>query len=349
MRTLSAKKLTAAIEKAQGVGIVEEPVTIDGCELVFRSLRQDEYEAIILETKDIADVEYLHAYQKAHVSRAIVEINGENLRGVQFVESEDEDPKKPGRTITTNVPLSDWLTRNVLNSWGREAIMAAFRKLSEIVEEADKRAKSGIVFRIPEETEDETYRRLLGELRALESEIPADLSVRILGEFGYQHKTTEEEVKAAVERLNQTVAPEPAEVEAPPEPVAPVPVSQPTPEDIMRARTPLNRVVESRPPVDRTLPSTQNELSSDFRRKSVDSNEPAARPSRTAQIADLEGGVGALALPPTEAVPPPLRSSTEVAVLERKGDALDPRAAAGIIERPPTGGINPRYKPPSRA
>ena len=227
--------------------------------------------------------------------------------------------------------------------------MAAFRKLSEIVEEADKRAKSGIVFRIPEETEDETYRRLLGELRALESEIPADLSVRILGEFGYQHKTTEEEVKAAVERLNQTVAPEPAEVEAPPEPVAPVPVSQPTPEDIMRARTPLNRVVESRPPVDRTLPSTQNELSSDFRRKSVDSNEPAARPSRTAQIADLEGGVGALALPPTEAVPPPLRSSTEVAVLERKGDALDPRAAAGIIERPPTGGINPRYKPPSRA
>lgn len=334
MKTVSAKKLSAAIDKARGVGLVEERVTIGECEFVLRSLRPDEYDSIIEDTKGFEDIAYVHAYQKGHVCRAIVELNGIDLRETRFVEDEEDDPKKPGQTRTVNLELHDWVNKRILSTWGREAILVAYRKLGEIVVEAEKKAKEGITFRTPDETDEEKFRRLLGEAREAAEDLPPDLAVRVLGEFGYQHATTEEEVKAAAERL-ASVEPMPEEApvvepEAPPEPF-PAPLS---PEEVMRARTPLNRVAEGR------VPQVLNTPPVDL--------ESAARPQRTAQIADLEGDPAlAPAPPPTAVLPPPTRPS-EVATLERKAPVLDPRAAAAIIEKPPTGGINPRYRPPQR-
>ena len=324
MRTISAKKLSAAIEKAQGIGLVEERITIDGCEIVMRSLRPDEYDAIIEETKGIEDIAYVHAYQKAHVCRAIIELNEANLRDVRFVEVEEDDPKKPGQTRTVNLELHAWINQHVLATWGREAIFTAYRKLGEIVTEAEKRAKNGITFHTPEETDSDKYRRLLGELRETEEELPPELVTRLLGEFGYQHKTTDEEVQAAAERL-KTVEPE----VKPETPLPEVQPSGPSPEEIMRARTPLNRAVaEGRVP--QVLNSPPPEQS------------PVVRSPRTGQIADLEGDIDVPAPPPVAVRP------AEVAVLGRKATPLNVQEAATIIERPPTGGINPRYRPPAR-
>ena len=322
MKTLSAKKLSAAISKAQGVGIVEERVNIDDCEFVLRSLRPDEYEAIIDSTKDIEDIAYVHAYQKAHVCRAIVELNGVDLRDVRFIEVDEEDPKKPGHSRTINIELHDWIFKYVLSSWGREAIISAYRKLGDVVAEAEKKSKEGIVFRVPEETDEDKYRRLLGELKESESELPADLVSRLLSEYGYAHKVTEQEVKEAAEKLSTV---EPEKVDAEPVPVEEVP-DNPTPEEIMKARTPLNRVSEGRVPTVLSQPP------------STVTPEPK---SRTAQIAELEGGED-LPVPDTNSPPP------EVAVLERKMDPVNPKAIAAVLDKPPMGGLNPRYRPPPR-
>jgi hypothetical protein len=334
MRTVSAKKLSVAIEKARGVGLVEERVTMGECEFVLRSLRPDEYDAIIEDTKGLDDIAYVHAYQKAHVCRAIVELNGVDLRETRFVEDEEDDPKKPGTMRRVNLELHAWIDRNVLSTWGREAIFTTYRKLGEVVAEAEKRAKDGITFRTPEETDEEKYRRLLGEVRETEEDLPPDLAVRILGEFSYQHATTEEEVRAAAERLAQ-VAPEPLPEQPLPEPeAAPEPEPEatgPSPEEVMQARTPLNRVVLPAGRVPQVLNTPPPDL------------EPASRPLRSAQIADLEGDVAAM--PGAAPLPP---KPTEVATLERKAAPINAGAAATIFERPPSGGINPRYRPPPK-
>lgn len=315
------------------MGLVEEPVTIGDCEFVMRSLRPDEYDAIIEECKDYEDIAYLHAYQKAHVCRAIVELNGVNLRDTRFVESEEDDPKKPGQTKTVNLELHTWINKNVLSTWGREAISAAYRKLGEVVAEAEKKSKEKIVFRAPQETDEEKFRRILGEAREASEDLPEDLVVRILGEYGYEFKTTEAEVKAAAERLADVPAPPEPE----PEPVAAQPEPEPppaqTPEEIMRSRQPLTHSI-----ADGRVPQVLRTPPPDL--------EPAARPLRSAQIADLEGDIATTA--PVPPAPAGVTRPTEVATLERKVTPVDPKAIAGIYERPPTGGINPRYRPPTR-
>ncbi len=337
MRIISAKKLTEALTKAQGVGLVEERVIIGDCELVLRNLRPDEYEAIVQETKALEDLAYLNGYQRGHVCRAIVEINGEDLRGVRFVEVDEPDPKNPDRVRSIKLELHDYLNKYVIASWSKEALFTAYRKVGDVVTVAEQRAKEGITFRIPEESPEDRLRRLVGEIHEVSEDVPAELFTRILEDAGLVRKTTLREVEnvdtqlraLAEEQAAQEAPPAPEPAPQPPEPPATEPQS---PEALMRKRVPLNQLPISVPPVVRTPPPEPS------------SQSPAL--SRSAKIAAIEGDLvdsAAVAGPPVR-MPAP----QEVAELAHKAAPINAREAAKILDAPPAGGINPRFRPQSR-
>jgi hypothetical protein len=67
--------------------------------------------------------------------------------------------------------------------------------------------------------------------------------------------------------------------------------------------------------------------------------------SRTDQIAELEAATANLVPEQVHRMP---SSDDEPVVLERPGPKLDPAGAATILDRPPTVGINPRFRPHGR-
>jgi len=362
MSTLTAKKLSDALDKAKNVGFVEETFTVENCEVTLRNLRPDEYVASMEACEGLEDVAYLHAYQKEHLSRSIVVLNGVDLREVKHVEVEEPDPKKSGEMRTVKVELHTFLLTNVVNTWGKEAIFTTYRKFSEVLEAAERKANEGVKFIMPEETEEEKYRRLLLEAKEVEGELPNALVETILGEHGWMQKSTAEEAKAAMERADQLAreeakkaeegSPEPSAQEAPKvverpqestaEP-APTPQAAPEPETPARppAKVPvdphatLQKVIETR----RKAPvqSAQEEKSED------------EKSSRAAQIAALEAEAGIGVEVPEGAEIPVLQpeDAPEVAEL-KKQEPVDPKKAARILDQPPVSGINPRFKPPTR-
>jgi hypothetical protein len=327
MAVLQAKKLKAALEKAKKVGLIEQPVTIAGCSLVFRSLTPEEYEAIGDETRELEDVAYLHGFQIGHLCRAIVEIDGVDLRDATLIEVEEEDGK------TVKLEKHAWVRDTLLNTWGREAINVGWRKFAELLIKAEEKAKEGIQFDIAEETDEEKLRRLLGEIRELGDSIPGELLIKTLGESGLAPKVSQAEVDAAAAKL--------AEVAAEAQPVPQPPQQQDSSVDaLMRNRTPMNQGAVDVPPPPQSSAPVQ--VSASQKVPVPEAIRQAATPvqnlSRAAQIASLEGEP-----PPVQFVPQ--RPSVEAVELKRPV----PGGGQVPVDRPPVAGVNPRYSPPRRA
>jgi len=327
MAVLQAKKLKAALEKAKKVGLIEQPVTIAGCSFVFRSLTPEEYEAIGDETRELEDVAYLHGFQIGHLCRAIVEIDGVDLRDVNLIEIEEEDGKP------VKLEKHAWVRDTFLKTWGREAITVAWRKFAELLIKAEEKAKEGIQFDIAEETDEDKLRRLLGEVRELGESIPGELLIRTLGESGLAPKVSQAEVDAAAAKLAEV------ETEAQPVPQPPIPQEDSSVSDLMRNRTPMNQgSVDLPAPAQSSAPvqvsASQKVPVPEAIRQSA---TPVQNLSRAAQIASLEG----------EPPPAPVtsqRPSVEAVELKR------PISGGPVpVDRPPVAGVNPRYSPPRRA
>jgi hypothetical protein len=375
MGTLSARALRESLQKARNLGIVEERLTLfDDCELVVRNLRPDEYEQIQAEIKDENGIEYLYAFQLAHVKRAIVELNGQDFRDVQFVEDEEEDPKKPGQMRTIKLELADWLVKNVLGTWSKEAMYVAYRKTEDAVEVAELKAKQGIQFLKPDETEEDKLRRLVGEIKELEDSVPAKLYDHVLDESGFMRKSTAEEVKRAMEKADQIardaakkaggggdggpppVAASPAPAQPPQAPPAP-PVAAQTPnENLMRDRVPMNQVAVDMPqpvmvlptPRQAPTPATRNPPPGPPPPEQIHGPMPhGSATQRASWNAALEADADAAGVIVSPGGALPTRPS-EVPVLEKKQPKADPAAAASVIDPKPKGGINPHFRPPPR-
>jgi len=267
MGTLSARNLRESLQKARNIGIVEERFPLfEDCELVVRNLRPDEYESITSDTKELEGIDYLYAFQYAHVNRAIVEINGQDLRDVQFVDDEEEDPKHPGTMKPVKLELRHWLFKNVVSTWSKEALYVVYRKVEDAVEQAEKRARDGITFITPDETDEDRFRRIVGEMKDLEDNLPSKLVEHILDQAGYMRKSTADEVKRVMEAADRVTREEEAKRKAaagggaspaaaasptpqtPPAPPAPIaapivtpPPSGASPQELMAARQPMNQ------------------------------------------------------------------------------------------------------------
>lgn len=321
MAKLQAKKIAAALQKAQRVGEVEEAFTIAGCSVALRSMRQMEYEAAMAAVGEDED-NFVQLFKLENISRSMVEINGEDLREYDFVEVDVEEMNnQTGRSEVKHVTLErhQFIKDYVLSSWSREAVDVAFRKWNDLVAKAERKAAEGVVFELPDESAEEKYRRLLSEAKAIEPNVPHELGVKIRDEVGYALR---QEYLDASEKLSQVKLEGGPGIQIIQEEDLP---KEPPPDIATRPVGPALQPPSAMAGIFRQPPTS-----------------PAS--SRAAEIAALEESA------PVPAETPPLsRAPGDIPVLEsRQPQFRDPAAAASIIDQPPAGGINPRFRPPPR-
>ena len=332
MAKLQAKKIAASIQKAQQIGVVEESFAICGCQVVLRSLNNPEYQAAMSAISELEDINYAVGYRVEHLSRSIVEIDGVSLRDVDFVEIDVEDPKTH-QVGTEVLERSDFIRDYILASWGREAVDAAFRKFSDVVAKAEQASSRGIVFDTKEETAEESYRRLLAEAKEVEGGVPFEIATRIRDEFGYllKQEWANLEQRATKEEDVAEEAPLSAPVLPPERPEPPAPVA--STDLIMRrpaAPTPAQQSVVAPAPVQQPMPVIPP----------MGAPQVVAPMKRSSEIEELEAvtGIdqGELGVTPELAYNP--HSVTP------RTPPRDPETVQKIIDQPPVGGINPRFK-----
>jgi len=346
--TIDSKKLNAALAKARNVGLVEEACSIGGCDLVLRSLRSEDYTSALQDCDGLPEEAYIHCYQKGHIARAIVEVNGVDLRDSRFVTVDEPDPAT-GAMRAVTLELHQYLSKHMLETWGKEVIDVAFRKLGDVLELAERQAKAGINFITPDETDEEKYRRLVLEFRATEKDLPATLVDKILDEQGLMRKSTADEIKRAMTRTDQLAREQEAKAqeeaqrlaeEAKMAAAAPAPAIEQSPEPPVTARparpvdphVTLQKAIEARKVAEAPVHSEQE----------VEQKRP---PARSTSIAAIEGNDEALH-DVSGAVS--LQGGDAREVVEIKRAPIDVHAASTVIDNPPIAGINPRFRPTLR-
>lgn len=336
MNIVKASRLQAVLERARNAGQVEEKACIAGLNLVFSSLVPDAYTAILEELEDVPENSYAICYQMEHVSRSIVEIDEESFRDVKFVEVNGDEGGPP-----VKVERHQWLRENVVSTWSKEMLTVAFRKVMDAMKGAEDRATEGVQFRVEEETDEEKYRRLLGELKETGAEMPDDLRDAILKEEGLLTATTKAEfddLEARAKTWAQEVPEEspPVDNGTPAEPVAPAPVPPPkAPQQLVNAQT--AEVSTAEPPV--RVPLNQTPIRDPVPTNAADQGvvmanrrSPPPPPDKVHTLTRSERVAA-------------LEDDPNLAVLERQ-PRVDPEQARGILERQPSGGVNSKYVNP---
>jgi len=386
MTTLKAKRLNSALQKVQNVGRVEESVTISGCSLVLQNLSSKEYDQIVPELKDLDGEEYLHTHMVSHLSRSIVEIEGVDLRDVQFIEDEIpvgaytlsavvsneakakkaqelllaetgikltiEPPDDTSEVKTVKLEKSEWLKRKLV-SWGREAILVARLKFSEVVDKANVHAREGVQFNIPDESAADKFRRLLVEAKELEVEMPDDLLGKILSDVGYMQQSSQkelDEIHQSALAFDDERATEQAIEEREPAPsIRPLPKPpvelQPDPEVASRAATSRQiaaELMQSRQPLnqgDFTAPTPVSEYVATPR--VPPQIRGAAVPSdRTAEISALEGQIDPALI---QTLDQAVQANAPMDLMKQK--PVDGKGVNTILNQPPVVGLNPKFRP----
>jgi len=372
MPVLSAQKILESLARARAIGHVEESVTIAGCAITLQSLRPEEYEVIHAESNEKQDLAYLNAYRMEHLCRSIVVLNDLDFHDVTGVEIEVEEPdERTGAMTKKNVVIekNDFVRDHILSTWSREAVDVCFQKFNDVIAMAERVSSDGVKFETADETSEEKYRRLLSEMKDIEGTIPAELAARLLDDAGLSKKVTSIDMEAAEQRLGKLAA-EAAQRDAD--------------EPAEAASTAPRRPAYEQPPVQPAAPSitVPNGLADQIRQKVQASPEGsqirAASPEQLAKMrTPLNQGPTPPMMEPQQHVgqvpqvarsnqgPPPVyhrsqqiameegidmpavAGGTEILTLEHQ-PKLDPKGAMSIIDRPPQGGTNPRFRPPPR-
>lgn len=361
MRSIAAKTIDNAIKKAQDLGIEEESFVVGDCEVILRNLRPDEYTAVDKEVENLEGREYANQFQRGQISRAIVEVNGVDLRDVDFVECEEPDPKDSTKTKTIRRERHDWVFRNVVSTWSSEIVWVAFRKFLDVVSVAEKKGSTGVRFIVPEETDEEKFRRLMGEAKEIEDNVPPLLVTKILEEHGYM-------LRSHLNTEKSDVAPDAAE--APPNPesqghdlatalrtriplsqqsiMAPAAsVSEPAPQ---KSSVPVKSVPPQVPqgPVPGPMPSAPSarvldrtsQIAATLAEEPVGLEDQDLRASPP-QAVTPPGVLGPAVLQPTPDEDYPARP-----VLQTRQVQPNPSEMQASIDRPPAGGMNPMFRRP---
>lgn len=339
MSIVKASRLQAVLDRARNAGHVEETACIAGLNLVFSSLPPDAYNAILEELEDVPENSYPICYQLEHVCRSIVQVDEESFRDVKFVEVNGEEGAPPVR-----VERHQWLRDNLVSTWSKEMLTVAFRKVMDAIKGAEDRSIEGVKFRVEEETDEEKYRRLLGELKETGTELPDDLREAILKEEGLLTATTKSELADLEARAKTWAqgAPEAASstAEATADPVTPVePVAAPEPPP--RAPAQLVHAQANEAPVEppRRVPLNQTPIRDPVPINAAEHGVVMANrrspPPPSDQVHTLTRSERVAAL----------EDDPNLAVLERE-PRVDPEQTKSIMGRPPTGGTNPKYVSP---
>ncbi len=385
---LSAQKISAALDRAKNICIIEEVIEIAGNRLVVRNLRPADYENINKATEGAThEAELLYAWQKAHICYALVEVNGIDLRGVDFVEVEEADKDGQRKTVKLEVPT--YLRDHLVSTWSKEAVYTVFRKIGDAVARAESASSENIKFLVPEEGPEEKYRRLVSEMRDIEDEVPPALVDKILDEHGFMKKSTAAEIKAAMEKDSQAgweeVQRQKREAETAASPllielcesttVSPLnprssircdlgkghtgshAASNLTWQDPQKSEIEYTRPDGSHPSSDRRITPTGTPESFEKRvplsQMIVDMPQPpAVQPAtvpatrkRAEEIAALEEEVEGSRMIEQHQIPGAAELPEHIPMLTKKQERINPQETARAIDRPPSVGLNPKFRP----
>lgn len=336
MPTIKASRLKAVLDKARNAGQVEEPVTIAGLDLVLTSLTAQTMATIHDELKDVTESAYAVEYQIEHVCRSIVEVDGTSLREATFIEVDSDEPgAKP-----VKVERHQWLRDYLVSTWSYDMVGVAFRKVLDVIASATQMANAGVQFKVEAESDEEKFRRLLGDLKEAGAELPTDMREAILREEGLLVAASKAELDELRERAKTWSRPEEeeegteaaaeaaAEAEEPPPPpvrapsqitVAAVPV-EPPPQRVPLNQTPIRDPVPVAPP-DQTV------VTANRRPGAPPPDQVHDLSKRSARFAEIEA----------------LESEPVVLQAEPKVDESGVRT---IVDKPPTAGVNTKYVNP---
>ncbi len=371
---LSSQKISSALEKAKNICIVEEAFEIGGNNLVVRNLRPAEYDLII---KSIAgftnEAEYLNAWQKAYVCFALVEVNGIDFRGVDFIEVEEADSK--GQKKLIKLETSTYLRDYLVSTWSKEAVYNIYRKVTDAISRAETESSSNIKFLVPEESPSDTFRRLVGELKEIEDEVPPTLVDAILAENGLMRKSTAEEIKAVMEKdseagweevqrkKQEAAAPHPPSVEkcegmtfSPFGPKTPIPCELPKGHDGSHKglnllwEDPTPTPGESSPPAmerpDTSKRQPLNQMVVDVPAPPLVQREvvPAPRPKTKAEeFAALETDADQIGAIPRDIITGAVTDETPE--LSHRQTGVNTREVMADLDKQPRVGLNPKFRP----
>ncbi len=366
MATFKAKKFREALKKAKNVGRAEDSVTIDGCTIVLQSLTPEMHDDIRAETEDAEDGIFNLGFQLATVCRAIVEIEGQDLRNVEVVE---DDVPAGNYVLTMSIPNEvkaltlrdqlqsqgvsvnlippsagtdertilmerhEWI-RQQLSTWSREAINVAFRKSLDVLAMGEARANQDVKFTYVGETNEEKYRRLLTELKEVEGSLPEDLVVNTLGEVGYLLKTSTDELQRVASQLNSIETQQPTTTQKPVK-TSEFTVASDPPAPIQISSNPerTDPLLQDRVPMNQPAQPAPVRVPTQLR------NEPMSE-LRAARLAEMEG---------VEELYKNAQSLQEPTVLSHNQQGINGAEVAAIIDQPPPSGINPKfYRRPNR-
>lgn len=328
MNTVKASRLQAVLDKARNAGHVEEAVRIAELNLVFRSLSANDSNAILEELEEVPETSYPICYQIEHVCRSLVQVDETSLRDARFIEVES-----PGEQ-PVRLERHQWVRDHLVSTWSKEMVAVAFRKVLDAIKGAQDRAFNGVQFRVEEETDEERYRRIIGELKEAGEELPEELREAILKEEGLKNGggVTPSEMADLEARSRTWSREEPeAPVAAQEEVAAPPPPEPPrAPQQLVDAqeppapRVPLNRTAIHAPvPVN----ASEQGVVMANRRSPAPPQDQVANLSRSERVAALEDD-------------PDLR-----VVLERE-PRVQVDEAKTIIDLPPAVGVNSKYVNP---
>jgi hypothetical protein len=220
MSSITLNHLKSALDKSRDIGILEKKIDIPGMSLVIRTLRPDEITWSLDELEDYhTRSAQIFAWQKLQLSRAIVEVNGVDLRSVRTVDLEDG----------TKLELHEALSRNLIDTWSKDLVLHLVVALTELSKESEDQIKKSMAAYIVSENAEEKLRECLIAVKDAEEAVPPKLAETILKEFGLVRQSSVEELKAALEKepIRMVESPPPAPTEKPKD--APAVVVPPAP------------------------------------------------------------------------------------------------------------------------
>jgi hypothetical protein len=325
---MKANRLKAVLEKARNAGQVEESVTIAGLDLVLTSLTAQTLATIHDELKDVSESAYAVEYQIEHVCRSIVEVDGTSLRDASFIEVDADEAGGP----PVKVERHQWLRDNLVSTWSYDMVQVAFRKVLDVIASATQLANAGVQFKVEAETDEEKFRRLLGDLKEAGGELPGDMREAILKEEGLLVAASKAELEDLRERAKTWTKPE----QVPPEPEEPEPPVR-APQQIQEValqgiasdpaaqRVPLNQT-PIRDPVPVNLPDQQVVTAN---------RRPGAPPPD--QVHDLSKRSARFAA---------IESMHDEPVVMQPDPRVDQDGVRTIVDKPPAAGVNSKYVNP---
>lgn len=316
-KTLSESKLLDAIEDVRNLGYYEEPFRIGKCQGYLSNLMPEDISTVLENATAEVDQSknpllFNNALHYGTLSRAIVEINGVDLRGVEYIETEMPDPDHKGKRKKTLVERHRYIQEKILSTWRKEPIELLYMKQLEVSERAEKECNQHIRIDLSDESPEQKYRRILTELKEQELNLPLSLSQKILREAGYASISTQEEAEDVLVGYNETddSSNDPESIE-------------PSPEDIQ-----IPMVVMEPPKEEPSMLAGSRDL------------EPNPIP--------VLNRTPITRAPTTKSVPvesPPIPQPPAPAPSRNAPRDLTAAKDAGIFDSPPKGGMSPRFRP----